>query len=194
MYALISLSSSSSCSPRESFFRHESTVTNHSVSSLTGTQTAEQQIPSARVRAELSERGNPHTHAHTYTHTSMRKTRAFACIFALHDLWYLQQMQTRLKAYWLIDIRKQKLEPEATESESLYMVTERQWVEAGPFLANLSPSPPVGMYPLCPGQIPTTGPCTPHGLLIIPIHLIDYDSLSSPPVAGVWWAHWHRCP
>ncbi len=21
-----------------------------------------------------------------------------------------------------------------------------------------------------------------------------YDSLSSPPVAGVWWAHWHRCP
>ncbi len=73
MYALISLSSSSSCSPRESFFQHESTVTNHSVSSLTGKQTAEQQIPSARVRAELSERGNPHTHAHTYTHTHVRE-------------------------------------------------------------------------------------------------------------------------
>ncbi len=27
-------------------------------------------------------------------------------------------------------------------------------------------------------------------------HPLDwlYDSLSSPPVAGVWWAHWRRCP
>ncbi len=27
-------------------------------------------------------------------------------------------------------------------------------------------------------------------------HPLDwfYDSLSSPPVAGVWWAHWCRCP
>ncbi len=30
-----------------------------------------------------------------------------------------------------------------------------------------------------------------HGLPIINIHLID--SLSSPPVAGVWWVHWRRC-
>ncbi len=28
-----------------------------------------------------------------------------------------------------------------------------------------------------------------HGLPIIPIHLIDSMTLSSPPVAGVWWAH-----
>ncbi len=28
-----------------------------------------------------------------------------------------------------------------------------------------------------------------HGLL----HWL-YDSLSSPPIAGVWWAHWRRCP
>ncbi len=33
-----------------------------------------------------------------------------------------------------------------------------------------------------------------HGLLIIPIYLIGSISLSSPPVAGVWWAHWRRCP
>ncbi len=33
-----------------------------------------------------------------------------------------------------------------------------------------------------------------HGLLIIPIHLIGSISPSSPPVAGVWWAHWRRCP
>ncbi len=33
-----------------------------------------------------------------------------------------------------------------------------------------------------------------HGLLIIPIHLIGSVSLSSPPVADVWWAHWSRCP
>ncbi len=33
-----------------------------------------------------------------------------------------------------------------------------------------------------------------HGLLIIPIHLIGSISLSSPPVAGVWWAHWRLCP
>ncbi len=26
------------------------------------------------------------------------------------------------------------------------------------------------------------------------IHLIVSLSLSSSPVAGVWWAHWHRCP
>ncbi len=28
------------------------------------------------------------------------------------------------------------------------------------------------------------------------LHPLDwlYDSLSSPPVAGVWWAHWRRCP
>ncbi len=32
-----------------------------------------------------------------------------------------------------------------------------------------------------------------HGLPIIPIHLIGSISLSSPPVAGVWWAHWRRC-
>ncbi len=46
----------------------------------------------------------------------------------------------------------------------------------------------------CPGQIPSTVPCqswppdNPHPLDWL------YDSLSSPPVAGVWWAHWHRCP
>ncbi len=33
-----------------------------------------------------------------------------------------------------------------------------------------------------------------HGLLIILIHLIGSISLSSPPVAGVWCAHWRRCP
>ncbi len=38
-----------------------------------------------------------------------------------------------------------------------------------------------------------TGPFN-QGLLIIPIHLIGSMSLSSPPVAGVWWAHWRRCP
>ncbi len=28
------------------------------------------------------------------------------------------------------------------------------------------------------------------------LHPLDWlnDSLSSPPVAGVWWAHWRRCP
>ncbi len=27
-------------------------------------------------------------------------------------------------------------------------------------------------------------------------HTLDWlnDSLSSPPVAGVWWVHWRRCP
>ncbi len=52
----------------------------------------------------------------------------------------------------------------------------------------------VGVYPWCPGQIPTTGPCqswppnNPHPLDWL------YLSLSSPPVAGVWWAHWRRRP
>ncbi len=52
----------------------------------------------------------------------------------------------------------------------------------------------VGVWPLCPGQIPSTGPCqlwppnNPHPLDWL------YDSLSSPPVAGVWWAHWRRFP
>ncbi len=32
-----------------------------------------------------------------------------------------------------------------------------------------------------------------HGLPIIPIHLIGSISLSSPPVAGVWWPHWRCC-
>ncbi len=47
--------------------------------------------------------------------------------------------------------------------------------------------------PRCPGQIPSTGPCqswppnNPHPLDWL------YDSFSSPPVAGVWWAHWCRC-
>ncbi len=41
--------------------------------------------------------------------------------------------------------------------------------------------------PWCPGQFPPLALVN-HGLLIIPIHLILlYDSLSSPPVAGVWW-------
>ncbi len=46
----------------------------------------------------------------------------------------------------------------------------------------------------CPDQISSTGPCqswppnNPHPLDCL------YDSLSSPPVAGVWWAHWRRCP
>ncbi len=40
--------------------------------------------------------------------------------------------------------------------------------------------------------------CT-HLLLIFSyysLHTLDwlYDSLSSPPVAGVWWAHWRHCP
>ncbi len=26
------------------------------------------------------------------------------------------------------------------------------------------------------------------------IHMIGSMTLSSPPVAGVWWAHWRRCP
>ncbi len=44
----------------------------------------------------------------------------------------------------------------------------------------------VGTYPRCPGQITSTGPCqswppnNPH-----PLNWL-YDSLSSPPVAGVW--------
>ncbi len=52
----------------------------------------------------------------------------------------------------------------------------------------------VGVWPRCPGQIPSTGPCqlwppnNPHPLDWL------YDSLSSPPVAGVWRAHWHRFP
>lgn len=54
----------------------------------------------------------------------MWKTRACASIFALPRPMVLQQMQTRLKAYWLIDIRKS--EPVATESDSLYIVTEKQ--------------------------------------------------------------------
>ncbi len=33
-----------------------------------------------------------------------------------------------------------------------------------------------------------SGPNNPHPLDWL------YDSLSSPPVAGVWWAHWRRCP
>ncbi len=34
-----------------------------------------------------------------------------------------------------------------------------------------------------------------HGHPIIPIPLIgSILTLSSPLVAGVWWAHWHRCP
>ncbi len=43
-----------------------------------------------------------------------------------------------------------------------------------------------------PGQIATTGPCqswppnNPHSLDWL------HDSLSSPPVAIVWWAHWRR--
>ncbi len=42
---------------------------------------------------------------------------------------------------------------------------------------------------MCPGQIPSTGPCQscpPNNT-----NSLDwlYDSLSSPPVAGVWWAH-----
>ncbi len=47
---------------------------------------------------------------------------------------------------------------------------------------------------MCPGQFPSTGPCqswpsnNPHPLDWL------YLSLSSPPVAGVWWAHWRRCP
>ncbi len=47
---------------------------------------------------------------------------------------------------------------------------------------------------LVSGQIPTTGPCqswppnNPHPLDWL------YLSLSSPPVAGVWWAHWRLCP
>ncbi len=51
-----------------------------------------------------------------------------------------------------------------------------------------------GVTPWCPGQIPSTGLCqswppnNPHPLDWL------YDSLSSPPVAGVWWAHWRRCP
>ncbi len=51
-----------------------------------------------------------------------------------------------------------------------------------------------GVSPVYPGQIPTTGPCqswprnNPHPLDWL------YDSLSSPPVAGVWWAHWRRSP
>ncbi len=46
----------------------------------------------------------------------------------------------------------------------------------------------------CTGQIPTTGSCqswppnNPH-----PRDWL-YDSLSSPSVADVWWAHWRRCP
>ncbi len=41
--------------------------------------------------------------------------------------------------------------------------------------------------------IPSSGPCqlwppnNPH-----PLNWL-YHSLSSPPVAGVWWVHWHRC-
>ncbi len=51
-----------------------------------------------------------------------------------------------------------------------------------------------GVTPVTPGQIPTPGPYQswppnkPHPLDWL------YDSLSSPPVAGVWWAHWRRCP
>ncbi len=43
------------------------------------------------------------------------------------------------------------------------------------------------------GLTPVSWPNFNHGLLIIPIHLIGSISLSSPPVAGVWWAHWRRC-
>ncbi len=45
-----------------------------------------------------------------------------------------------------------------------------------------------------PGQIPITDPGqswppnNPHPLDWL------YLSLSSPPVAGVWWVHWRRCP
>ncbi len=51
----------------------------------------------------------------------------------------------------------------------------------------------VGCNPRCPGQIPSTGPCQswpPNNPQ--PLDWL-YDSLSSPPVAGVWWAHWRRC-
>ncbi len=50
----------------------------------------------------------------------------------------------------------------------------------------------VGIYKYL--QIPTTSPCqswppnNPHPLDWL------YLSLSSPPVTGVWWAHWRRCP
>ncbi len=33
-----------------------------------------------------------------------------------------------------------------------------------------------------------------HGLLITLIHLFGSISLSSPPVAGVWWVFWRRYP
>ncbi len=43
---------------------------------------------------------------------------------------------------------------------------------------------------ICSGQIPSTGPCQswpPNNP-----YPFDWLSLSSPPVAGVWWAHWRR--
>ncbi len=43
------------------------------------------------------------------------------------------------------------------------------------------------------GVTPVSWPSTLHWPLSI-IHLIGSISLSSPPVAGVWWAHWRHCP
>ncbi len=69
-----------------------------------------------------------------------------------------QQMQTRLKAYWLINIRKKTW----TCSHRIWVIVygykkAMSWSRA--VSSQFVPPPPIGVYPLCPGQIPTTGPC-----------------------------------